>query len=201
MNTAVNPKRVLENKAHTYAWIRRWVIAPLVSIARSSQTLARHESRQQLAGLPPILVRLALLPLAPIPVPAIHDDFSYLLGSDTFAHFRLTNPTHPFWQHFESFHILQQPSYTSMYPPGYALFFALGQILLGHPWFGLCVASVLLGVASYWALRASPPVCTPWRFARWSRFLHCRPLDLPVHGRHARCVGRYLGNRISRAFC
>jgi hypothetical protein len=160
MGTAVNPKRVSENGGRTSAWTMRWVLPPLVWIARNARKLASHEVLAAfVAGLLPILIRLALLPLAPIPVPAIHDDFSYLLGSDTFAHFRLTNPTHPFWQHFESFHILQQPSYMSMYPPGYALFFAVGQVLLGHPWLGLCVVFVLLGMASYWALRAwLPPV-------------------------------------------
>jgi hypothetical protein len=104
-----------------------------------------------------MMVRLALLPLAPVPIPSIHDEFSYLLAADTFVHGRLTNPAHPFWRHFESIHILQQPTYMSMYPPAQGLFLALGKVLFGHPWFGLCLIFVLLGMAVYWALRAWVP--------------------------------------------
>jgi len=108
-------------------------------------------------GVATILLRLAILPLLPVPLPFTPDDFSNLLAADTFAHGRLANPTPAMWTHFESIHITMQPTYMSMYFPSLGLVLAAGKVLFGQPWFGALIVSALMCAAICWMLQAWMP--------------------------------------------
>lgn len=103
-------------------------------------------------GILPVLLRMAALPFYPIPVPATHDEFSYLLAAETFEKGRLTNPTPPMWEHFETFHELMEPTYMSMYPMGQGAMLALGQLLFGNPWYAVCISVGVMCGALLWML-------------------------------------------------
>jgi hypothetical protein len=108
----------------------------------------------------PVFLRLCLLPILPIPVPGISDEFSYLLAADTFAHGRLTNPSTPLWPHFQTSNVNLIPTYMSKYPPAQGAVLAAGQ-LLGSPWIGVLFSISALSIASFWMLKG-------WLPRRWA---------------------------------
>jgi hypothetical protein len=106
-----------------------------------------------LAALP-VALRLLLLANHPVPSPDIYDEFGHLLVADTLRHFRLANPPHPFHQFFETFFVLQQPTYSSIYPIGQGLTLAIGRMIFGTPWAGVLLSTAALCSLCYWMLRA-----------------------------------------------
>ncbi len=124
--------RAVESKLKTAARKRRTAI--LLSIAL------------------PLTVRVLLLPLFEMPIPYVHDEFSYLLMADTFAHGRVANPLPPERKHFETEYVLLNHSYASQYQPGQGLVMAAGQLIAKQPWWGVWASTGLMCGAICWAL-------------------------------------------------
>jgi hypothetical protein len=106
-----------------------------------------------LAALP-VALRLFLLANHPVPTPDIYDEFGHLLVADTLRHLRLANPPHSLHQFFETFFVLQQPTYSSIYPIGQGLSLAIGRMVFGSPWAGVLLSTAALCALCYWMLRA-----------------------------------------------
>jgi hypothetical protein len=102
----------------------------------------------------PIGLRLALLPVAPVPVPSGSDDFGYLFLADTLRHFRLANPPLALPQFFEQIFIVQQPVRASIFPLGQGLVLTVG-------WTGILLATGAFCAACCWMLRG-------WLSPQWA---------------------------------
>lgn len=124
------------------------------AIEKSFGKLARRRGLSvAVVGLAALALRLALLPILPVPTPAAMDEFSYLLIADTFAHGRLANPTSPMWMHLESPLVLWQPTHVGIYHPAQSVFIAVGQVLLGRPYWGVWLSVGIMCAAITWMLQ------------------------------------------------
>lgn len=128
--------------------------APLTRLAR------RRALSVAAVGIAALAFRAALLPIEPVPEPVVHDEFGYLLAADTFSHGRFTNPPHQMWQHFESFSIIQQPTYQCFAQPAQGMILALGKVLLGRPFWGVWLSIAIFCAALTWMLQGWVP--EPW---------------------------------------
>jgi hypothetical protein len=128
-------------------------------VERAFGRLARRKSLSvAVVGFSALLLRLAILPLCPIPLPFLPDDFSFMLAADTFASGRLTNPTPAMWVNLESIHVTMKPTYMSMYFPAQGLILAASKVLSGHPWYGILLVTALMCAAICWMLQAWLPL-------------------------------------------
>jgi hypothetical protein len=78
-------------------------------------------------------------------MPALHDEWSYLFGAETFARGRLVNPPPPDPAAFQAIHVLcDGKRWVTRYPPGHPACLALGR-LLGAVWLIPTLMTALTG--------------------------------------------------------
>jgi hypothetical protein len=103
------------------------------------------------------------------PLPSNMDEFSVLVAADTFRHGRITNPTPPLFEHFETLHVFFIPTYASKYPPAAALLLCFAERVFGDPIWALWLSTAFACAALTWMLLAWFPL----RWAYWEASSPC----------------------------
>ncbi|MEM7474018.1 MAG: hypothetical protein AAF483_03440 [Planctomycetota bacterium] len=85
--------------------------------------------------------------------PTVHDEFSNLLAGDTLLKGRIANEAPEFWEPFQTFHVIMEPSYASKYPLAGGAIVALGRLTVGMP------------IAGNWFVAGLAAVCFAWMLA------------------------------------
>ena len=130
-----------------------WGMAGFNGFLRWSGTLARDRKKAFLVvALLPIVARLLLLTMYPVPEPVVADEFGHLLLADTVASGRVANPPHPMREHFESIYVIQEPSYASIYPFAQGFVLATAKVLGITPWLAVLVSAGVMSGALFWML-------------------------------------------------
>ncbi len=118
--------------------------------ALSAQMDRRGTIRTAVVFLIIVILSMAFLYSAAIDsrrqwMPAIHDEFSYLLQARMLASGHLSMPAHPLGAFFDTFYVITDRAYASQYFPGTALFFLPGIWLGAQPW---ATSLLLAGLAA-----------------------------------------------------
>lgn len=135
------------------AWIQAWRLATVLARYPRAMIL--------LAGIFPVVVRVLLLTVDPVPKPYVMEEFNHLFLVDTYSLGRLTNPVHPLSVLIQSYQQIQWPFYISGRPPLPPIFLFVGQALVGSPFAGNLLAVGSTSAALCWMLQG-------WVSNRWA---------------------------------
>jgi len=149
-------------------WIAESVLAALAVLLvwRLRRTANDWESLNRLLEGPAPLIAAAVLSAAATwtvwrslhDVATVHDEVSYLLQAQIFAHGKWTEPAAPIPAFFEQFHVFTDPVIASKYPPGHSLLLVPG-IWLGLP--GL-VPLLLVALSGVLVFALARRIANPW---------------------------------------